>query len=187
MVQADGTGIGVVYIHGRGASPRAAAAGPSSRPWNSTASPWPPHHTVVRTARGGAVDVTTRRIEVLSPADQARTEALHKRGAVWRLRQPNHDQLDRARRLIKAGRGRETTSFVLANMGNSGRYTYVIHTTPEIYFSYNDPKGMRAMSLTAARHLCYGSTTIKASCAGRAGATASTGPVPSRDATWSLT
>ncbi len=103
-------------------------------------------------APGGAVDVTTLRIQDLAPGERARIERLpwERRQTVTRLRQSNYDQLARARRLIKAGCGRETTSFVIANTGNRGRYTYVIHATPEIYFSYNDPKGLRAMSLSAA-------------------------------------
>ena len=104
-------------------------------------------------APGEAVEVITRRVEDMAPEEHARIEALppERRETVRRRRQSNYDQLIRARCLIAAGRGQEITSFVIANMDDQGRYTYVIHTTLEIYSSYNDLKGLRAMSLSAAR------------------------------------
>ena len=108
---------------------------------------------IMAIAPGGAVDVTTVRVADVAPRERRRIERLprQRREYVRALRQSNHDELAKARRLIAAGRGNETTGFTIGNMGNRGRYAYEIRTTADIYFSYNDPAGLRAMSLSAAR------------------------------------
>jgi pimeloyl-ACP methyl ester carboxylesterase len=108
---------------------------------------------IMAIAPGGAVDVTTVRVADVAPRERRRIERLprQRREYVRALRQSSFDQLARARRLIAAGRKYEITSFTIGNRGDRGRYSYEIRTTADIYFSYNDPAGLRAMSLSAAR------------------------------------
>lgn len=57
------------------------------------------------------------------------------------------ENLEKVTDLIKAGKGNETARFSESNINNQGPYTFDIVTTPNLYFSYIDPNGMRAMSM----------------------------------------
>ena len=74
----------------------------------------------------------------MPPAARRRSAAIRNR--LWA-------QTRKAMDLIAAGKGDAKTRFQASNINNQGRYDFDIITTPNIYFSYNDPNGMRAMSL----------------------------------------
>ena len=72
-----------------------------------------------------------------------------KRGAAARKR--IRERINRVKALIASGKGDKKAIFGERNTNNQGMYQFNIETTPNIYFSYIDPEGMRAMSVNALR------------------------------------
>lgn len=61
------------------------------------------------------------------------------------------DELSRARQLVSAGRGDESTDFTDWTRNRFGHYSFKIHTTPRIYLTFIEPDGPADMWANVAR------------------------------------
>ena len=74
-----------------------------------------------------------------------------KREQFRRIMRRNNEQVNKAIKLIAAGKGDEPAIFIGSNMKDQGVFHFKLRIMPRIYLSYNDPKGMRAMPLNSSK------------------------------------
>lgn len=58
-------------------------------------------------------------------------------------------EFQRAQSLLASGKGEQPTAFTAYNIGPDGVYSFDITVKPYVYLSYIDPKGKRAMTISA--------------------------------------